>query len=54
LNLPEDTPQKASQYEKLIEDLKDKGIEIPHGKIEEIQYFIDTIEVLLLHRARRD
>ncbi len=28
LNLPEDTPQKASKYKKLIEDLKDKGIEI--------------------------
>ena len=52
LSLPEDTPQKASEYRKLIEDLKDKGIEIPPDKIEEIQDFTDTIEVLLLHRAR--
>lgn len=52
LTLPEDISKKAREYRKLIEDLKNEDVKIPHEKIEEIQDFTDDIEVLLLHRAR--
>ncbi len=52
-DLPEDTFKKAQEYKKIIDNLIHNNITVSKEKVEEIQDFTDTIEVLLLQRVRR-
>ncbi len=52
-DLPKDSFKKAQEYKKIIEDFAHNNINVSKEKVEEIQDFTDTIEVLLLQRVRR-